>query len=1340
MIRHFSRLTYRLTLLLIILSGIMVALARLLTPLADSYREDVEIWAAEALGQPVTVGFLEAHWRGVGPRFILHNIELIDPTTKEATLQLSEIGIDINLIDSLRNGAITSRRITLANPDLLIKRRTDGSFSIEGLEGLEALANADEAIEDAGGLFLLPKRIAVTNGRILWENQAIGAAPLRFTNVNLELHNDGNRHQLSGHLAPQGAIDSKLTLAADIIGDLQQPGAWSGRFYLSGDNLILNQLLKHRIPEGYTLPSGQAHAELWSEWEEGRMQRLEGDIRLEDVHINQLKLAEDQTSKEWKADTLGGQFQWLRQPRGWQLEIADILVRNEQSQWPQGSLSIQTDLDDEGQQLVRAGADFLRIQDVLSFITLFPLPDLQMEQALKTLNPVGDLHDLRLDFTDTEERDKWRFTTKAKALTAAAWRKLPGISNINAEVRASESEGVIALDSRNTLIDTSGLFRAPLRVERLKGNLNWWRNDDGGWNIESQSLTAENGDIKTTSRLQLKIPNNTDESVFMDLQTDFRDGNSENAGRYYPTAIMPKQVVSWLDRGIGKGRVTSGSCLIRGPLKEFPFHKTQGGRFEILFNVADLQLDYQEGWPALSGINAEVRFLNNQLDIWANSGRIYDSQIQQAHGKINNLINASQFKLKGKVSGPMADTLRLLNESPLSRKFGPMVQGIEASGPSSLALDFAVPLKEKASERLAGTLHFQNSSLNLSEWELPLTDINGKLTFDLDQIKGDGILGKLNGNPISVDVAPTPDNPNSTRITARAILPMQNIKQRFNEFNLQPLNGQGEWNLQLDIPHLASKSSTIHIQISSDLQGIEIDLPSPMGKSAGESRELFIATSLGASAESRLRVDYGNLLSTSLLIDSRKPEQPKLLRGEVRLGAKRALLPTTPGLQILGGWRQFDLEPWLDYWEKREGEAQAVEIKKVDLKFDQLSMGDLALKQARIAMQNNRNGWHGQVSSDRFKGTLQIPLNLDQQPIKINLDKLELNLDPDQWSSEKQAEKSVLDPTSLPAIVANIRQLRLNDKDYGSFKFNSKKLPDGIQIDQLSINAKQIQLSANGRWIKRKSGEQHTSLISSLNSPGFGKLLSDLGFEANLKKAPAEIEAQLNWPGSPLDFSKYRLNGQLSMQVDSGRFMDVNPGVGRVFGLLNLGALQRRLTLDFSDVLKKGLAFDSIEGDFLLEEGDAYTHNFKMRGPAASIEIAGRIGLGSEDFDQLVTVTPQISSNLPLAGAFAGGPAVGAALFLAQKLVGKQFDKVTQIQYIVTGPWADPNIRKKLPEQDDNEPYDQIPPFLPEPEPKDQDTGWVLPTPDGRPRFYLTDDKPSKPWKDLDHIYSTQMN
>jgi uncharacterized protein YhdP len=181
-----------------------------------------------------------------------------------------------------------------------------------------------------------------------------------------------------------------------------------------------------------------------------------------------------------------------------------------------------------------------------------------------------------------------------------------------------------------------------------------------------------------------------------------------------------------------------------------------------------------------------------------------------------------------------------------------------------------------------------------------------------------------------------------------------------------------------------------------------------------------------------------------------------------------------------------------------------------------------------------------------------------------------------------------------------------------------------------------------------------------------------------------------------MDLDQRVVTGRMRMRMGEGRFLEVDPGAGRVFGLLSIGTLQRRLSLDFSDLLDKGFSFDEVQGTFTLLEGDAYTNDLMIQGPSARIDLAGRIGLTAQDYDQLVTVTPEITSSLPVAGALAGGPAVGAALFLAQRLMGAQVDRMARYRFRVTGPWEDPQIERLERGQSDEEETAPQVPELPE--------------------------------------------
>jgi uncharacterized protein YhdP len=66
-------------------------------------------------------------------------------------------------------------------------------------------------------------------------------------------------------------------------------------------------------------------------------------------------------------------------------------------------------------------------------------------------------------------------------------------------------------------------------------------------------------------------------------------------------------------------------------------------------------------------------------------------------------------------------------------------------------------------------------------------------------------------------------------------------------------------------------------------------------------------------------------------------------------------------------------------------------------------------------------------------------------------------------------------------------------------------------------------------------------------------------------------------------------------------------------------------------------------------------------------------------------VIPHVSDSLSLA-ALAGGPIVGAAAFVAQKILKDPFNKIASTDYVITGTWDNPQeieSKKDAPQKQD---------------------------------------------------------
>jgi uncharacterized protein YhdP len=205
---------------------------------------------------------------------------------------------------------------------------------------------------------------------------------------------------------------------------------------------------------------------------------------------------------------------------------------------------------------------------------------------------------------------------------------------------------------------------------------------------------------------------------------------------------------------------------------------------------------------------------------------------------------------------------------------------------------------------------------------------------------------------------------------------------------------------------------------------------------------------------------------------------------------------------------------------------------------------------------------------------------------------------------------------------------------------------------------------------------QPTQLEFELESDNLGRLLDRLGMPGRLKRGGGRIAGPLGWMGGLEDFNLATLQGDLEVSIKQGQFIKVDPGAGKLLGILSLQALPRRIALDFRDVFSEGFAFDQVAGDVHLERGSAYVKDLRMNGPAAKVSMSGVVDLPRETQNLRVTIQPRLEDTVAVAGALLGGPVVGVGALIASKVLKNPISQAASFEYVITGAWADPVIAK----------------------------------------------------------------
>ena len=699
--------------------------------------------------------------------------------------------------------------------------------------------------------------------------------------------------------------------------------------------------------------------------------------------------------------------------------------------------------------------------------------------------------------------------------------------------------------------------------------------------------------------------------------------------------------------------------LFHGALADFPFSRGEG-RMEVRAQVRDGVLDYHPDWHRIEGIEAEVAFVNQSMDIQASSARLLGATAEDVRVTIADLRHA-RLGVSGRARGPLDDMLRYVRESPLGRRGYPL-DPLTGRGEASLELKFDLPIRRSDHRPLAldGRVVLAGNALELRDWGISLSDLRGELTLSEAGVAASGVAARLWDTPTRLDMGPTPQG---RQVRLRGRWPLyDHLPAALGDLR-DRLHGGSDWTLVLD---LQPARRGIGLTLSSDLRGTALALPEPFRKTAGEAMPFRLQTRLvdGRPEGFRASLD-GHSAAFLLKGDARRLA---LERAELVLGGGDARLPDVAGIRIRGRLAVCPVDAWLAMGSGSGAGLEARRMLGVELQCGWVRYAGRTFGAAAISARPAAGVWEVNLSGEAARGRLRLPeLATVERPLVARFERLVVPA-----AGDKGAGRD-LDPRTLPPLDVRIDALRLAGRELGSVRLLTRPLADGsgLAVAPLEVDGDWLKLEARGQW-QRKGDRERSRFDLKVTGGDLGRLLEAFGYAGNVRGGETQAEVNANWPGAPMDFELAKVEGTLALRIGKGSLTSLEPGAGRVFGLLSLQALPRRLSLDFSDLFRRGFSFDRIEGRFTLIDGNAYTNDLVIEGPAARIEISGRTGLARRDYDQLVTVIPEVTSGLPLAGAIAGGPAVGAALFLADRLFSKQVEALTRYQYSVTGSWESP--------------------------------------------------------------------
>ena len=1241
----------------VILLAVAVGLFRLMLPRLPEYQEEIKEWARAAIGMQVEFSGMNARWRLSGPEINFYNAELGKPDGSGILLGVDELTVGVGLTRLLVDREFVVDRVVIKDTSLDLRQTEDGAWTIQGVPFDSLIGSGRELPEGGGAAVTIIGQNIDLNFWPRVSDQAIELVVDRLQvsrddvqldiDITVELPNDlGERIEVSANQRLDESTDS---------------GVWD--VFLEGRGLDLAGWTRFQPPAFPDVPSGQLDLSLWLEISSIGIRSATANVVVEDLTV-------DDAQVDTPID-LQGRFEFSRDSGGWLLAADNFRLQKTAGEWPASFIRVDVANNESGEIVaIDANASFINLDNLR---LLSPWLTEDQRTMLDAYRPSGVVHEFELRLADLESDDiRFDLSAKLKEAGISAREKYPGISGFSGQVRADRSGGLVEIESRDLRVDMPAFLYEPIDFDDAIGTVIWRRNNEATI-ILSDSVRLRNADIDVRSSLQITLPADGG-SPLIDFVSDWNITDVSAAPRYLPGKIMKGNLYQWFDSSLIAGRIPRGTTRLTGPLDKFPFDGGEG-IFLIEAHAEDATLKYHPSWPALEQISADIIVENTRLYSDHNTATTMGNQSVDGTVEIADM-RVPVLTVDAYATGTLETIRQLSANSPIAKIFGGQLDRFKVGGDATFDLSLRYPIKDRLAYTFSASIRSNNGRLEIDGFSPPITELTGLVTVTRDTIQSDGLTARFLGEPVSIDLThAAEDMPQFAAIatvtgtaTADALIgelgvPLRGLLGGSTRYNARILFPRGK--IENPVP--------LHIAVESNLSGIGLDVPAPMGKTAGEPQPMAVhiefpepnrIESFGSSADS---------LKWALSFIKEEGDWD-FDRGVVALGGADVIEPETRGLHIVGETPEIRLRDWLEtapQGSKNTGSGDR--IRSIDLVVDDIYVIGQRLSRHRVRLDRGAQEWFIELDGEQAVGSLIVPYDFaGDRPLVVDMQKLILPGN----DGDVDDEREQTDPRSLPPISIKVQEFALGQRHLGSLEAEFARTVRGLEAANIRSVDESFEISGGGRWVVGPADDegQRSYLTARLVSTDVEKTTQRLNYQPGLVGKDMEVEFDVSWPGGPREDVLAFLDGEINVRFGSGQLDDVEPGAGRVFGLMSVVALPRRLSLDFRDVFAKGFSFDEITGTFRIARGETSTCNLMLKGPAADIGIIGQAGLASRDYNQTAIVNASVGDTLPIVGVLAAGPQVGAALLIFSQIFKKPLQGMGQIYYSIQGTWDEPTI------------------------------------------------------------------
>ncbi len=1185
-------------LVVLVLLALYAASGRQLTANINAYSDELANALSEQTGLTVSIAQLSSRWNWLDPTLVASNVIVRSPNSDTLTANLEHLRVRLDFWSSLRRLRIVFEELEADGLALTLVKPSELS-----------LAPFLLAEDKPDWLALAGRWLSDPQARITRVSVSLGnrSEDLRdFYIPQLDLLYQQGLFQASGRAMQTGTSHQLASFA--LVGQHFFQGYFSGQLYVdvaSGrlfDGLIDDLNWRDIRVEGFDL-GGRA----WLTFDQGQLVEVQGS-----VSTPYLQLGVGQQSL--------APLENIRAHFGWRPDDA-LVLQQLQWQWQDStveSFSLRLQHRPDGLALV---ADELPIRPLRGLIQSLPLlPDRAIE-ALENYRPSGYLDDLFLLLP--QQLEQFRLAGRLRGVGLRAWKGSPTISGLSGRLQLDADGGFVRIDSqRPASLGFPKLFAGDWAFQSTSGRISW-QLADPITRVYSDNLRVVSEDnTQLTGAFDLRLNREGEDNL--GLRLGVRNADASRIGEFVPVRIINEDLYQWLTNSIGEGRITAGEYYGHGRVD--PGAPSGSFTSSMWFEFDQASVRYDPSWPAVTNAAGRVQVHNAEAVITLEDGVSGGLDVGGASARlaVRDDLGASSLQVNVSPTATGENLSWWLANTPLGDWGGEAVTNADYTGLFRMDLGIELPLAEGAPPVVQARLRTDGAQFALSETNLSWGNIRGDLTYHTENgFSGGPVQGEFFGQPVSVHLAAKKNaGPVSIRQSGRLPMPEFLWQVGLPEDTSLGLAGTLGYTAELTV----DGNNRPSISLSSDLAGLGVDWPEPLGKMPDETAEL------------------------SAMVDP-------FAEG---------------GVNITGRWEErlaFGLQ-----W-KPSG---------FDLVFEELNLGSHQLEQIAINALDLGDRWIVHADSEMASGRFVLPrdgglVQAELQTLRLIREGESLPTDDTELLTlEEQLEAfRNLEIGEWPDIDISIARLWLGEEEAGSWNFNLRPEPGRLNVQQVTGRLGSLRLNGDLMW-SVVDGQEVSRFQGALVGGALRDLEALTGSSIPMNNSETNIELDLSWPGSPDTFAASRLNGSIRGRLDDGVILEQNESAQlfRVFNLLNTDTLWRRLQLDFSDLYEAGVAFDAISGKAKIVDGlVTMDPELQLVGPSGAFKLSGTTDMANENLDMRLVVVLPVTQNLPLAALLMGaGAPIGGALFVLDKLLGDPLSRLTSATYSVTGSWSDPKV------------------------------------------------------------------